>query len=85
MVQPVKAVHVPAASHVTVDGLAVPSYPTAQDTDDVSPYVVPVVLENVYPVASGVPQPMKNENVQSNFNGSNTFGTMKISSRPLGP
>ena len=44
MLQPVTSVHVPAASHVTVEELIVPSYPTAQDTDDVSPYVVPEML-----------------------------------------
>ena len=41
IVQPVTSVHAPVASHVTVEELTVPSYPTAQDTDDVSPYVVP--------------------------------------------
>ena len=54
--QPVTSVHVPAASHVTVEELTVPSYPLAHSTDDVSPYVVPVVLVYVYPVLDGVPQ-----------------------------
>ena len=45
IVQPVTSVHVPVASHVTVEELTVPSYPSAQDTVEVSPYVVPVVLE----------------------------------------
>lgn len=44
MVQPVTSVHVPEDSHVTVEALIVPSYPSAQATDDVSPNVVPVVL-----------------------------------------
>ena len=44
IVHPVTSVQVPAASHVTVEELTVPSYPGAHDTDDVSPYVVPVVL-----------------------------------------
>ena len=56
MVQPVTAVHVPAASHVTVDGVTDPSYPSAQDTVEVSPYVLPVVPEYAYPVSAGVPQ-----------------------------
>ena len=56
MMQPVTAVHVPAASHVTVVALMVPSYPSAQDTEDVSPYVLPVVSEYVYPVLVGGPQ-----------------------------
>ena len=56
MVQPVTAVHDPVASHVTDVGLTVPSYPSAQDTEDVSPYVLPVVPEYVYPVVVGVPQ-----------------------------
>lgn len=59
IVQPVTSVHVPAASHVTVEELTVPSYPSAQSTDDVSPYVVPVVLVYVYPVLDGVPQSIK--------------------------
>lgn len=44
IVHPVTSVQVPAASHVTVEELTVPSYPGAHDTDDASPYVVPVVL-----------------------------------------
>ena len=56
MVQPVTSVHVPAASHVTVDGVTDPSYPSAQDTVEVSPYVLPVVPEYAYPVSAGVPQ-----------------------------
>lgn len=59
IVQPVTSVHVPAASHVTVEELIVPSYPSAQDTDAVSPYVVPVVTEYAYPVLAGVPQSIK--------------------------
>lgn len=59
IVQPVTSDQVPAASHVTVEELIVPSYPTAQDTVDVSPYVVPVVSVYEYPVLDGVPQSLK--------------------------
>ena len=62
MVQPVTAVHDPVASHVTDVGFTVPSYPTAQDTDAVSPYVVPVIPEYVYPVVEGVVQSLKKHN-----------------------
>ena len=57
--QPLTSVHVPAASHVTVIALMIPSYPSAQDTEDVSPYVVPVVPVYVYPTFEGVPQSLK--------------------------
>ena len=56
IVHPVTIVHVPEASQETVVGLAVPSYPVAQDTDDVPWYVVAVVPVNEYPVSDGVPQ-----------------------------
>ena len=56
MVQPVTSAHVPVDSHVTVVALMVPSYPSAQDTEDVSPYVLPVVSEYVYPGLTGGPQ-----------------------------
>ena len=56
MLHPVTIVHVPEASQETVEGLAVPSYPVAQDTDDVPWYVVAVVPVNEYPASDGVPQ-----------------------------
>ena len=56
MVHPETDVQLPVSSHVTDVGLAVPSYPVAQDTDDVPSYVVAVVPVNVYPVSDGVPQ-----------------------------
>ena len=49
-------VQLPVVSHVTVVGFAVPSYPVAQETDEVPRYVVAVVPVNIYPVSDGVPQ-----------------------------
>ena len=34
MIQPDTVVQLPVSSHVTVVGLAVPSYPVAQETDE---------------------------------------------------
>ena len=67
MVQPVTSVQVPAASHVTDVELIVPSYPSAHDTVDVSPYVVPVVPVYEYPVLAGVSQSLEQKEKYDNF------------------
>ena len=56
IVHPETVVHAPESSHVTEIGLAVPLYPIAQDTDEVPPYAVALVPENIYPGSDGLPQ-----------------------------
>ena len=56
IVHPETAVQLPVASHETEEGVAVPPYPVAQTTDEEPPYVVAVILVNVYPVFDRLPQ-----------------------------